>query len=130
MSRIIRNALAWVALLGSGGLHAQSAETHRCASIAAPVERLACYDAAFGAPKVDVAVENKRAVEEFGLSETEKRERDPMAAQAAPQPDRIEALASSSRWRKRPGRSCRWAPGSCERPADRPRNGRLICAWR
>ena len=94
MSRIIRNALFWVALLGSGGLQAQSAESHRCASVAAPVERLACYDAAFGAPKVDVAVENKRAVEEFGLSETEKRERDPLTAKAPPQPDRIEALVS------------------------------------
>lgn len=96
MSRVIPTLL--IALLGAAAHTSAAAEsnpTHACASIAAPSERLACYDAAFGAPKVDAAVAERRAVEEFGLSENEKRERDPLkAAEAAAEPKRIEARVS------------------------------------
>jgi hypothetical protein len=70
---------------------AGDATTHACARVVEPVDRLACYDAAFGAPVPDPVVVERRAVEEFGLSDSEKRERDPMKATAAVDPKRIEA---------------------------------------
>ena len=93
MARHTLSVLVLLGLLWSAAAVAQSpTPTHACAAIADPDERLACYDAAFGAPRVDPAVEERRAVEEFGLSETEKQQRDPAkAAKAAAEPKRIEA---------------------------------------
>jgi hypothetical protein len=97
----VAHSLRWrfvmLGLLGACGtaLAQDPAAPHRCAGIVEPSERLACYDAAFGAPRVDPVVAQKRAVEEFGLSDAEKQKRDPvLAAKAAAEPDRIEAAVT------------------------------------
>src|SRR5690606_11761779 len=77
VTRIVHPA-AIVVLLCCPVFAQAQATSHPCASEPEPVRRLACYDAAFGAPRVDPEVVEKRAVEEFGLRESEKRERDPM----------------------------------------------------
>lgn len=93
MTRIVHPA-AIVVLLCCPLFAQAQATSHPCASEPEPVRRLACYDAAFGAPRVDPEVVEKRAVEEFGLRESEKRERDPMRAQAPEEAKRIEAVVS------------------------------------
>lgn len=72
-------------------LGAQAVETHACASVADDKSRLACYDAAFGRsdkssggavvtprlPSLDAAVPPaQKAVNDFGLTETDRRARD------------------------------------------------------
>jgi hypothetical protein len=73
------------------------APAHPCAAVVAPLERLACYDAAFPRPATAVA-ESKAAAEaqarqEFGLSERERRERDTTSL-AEPIPERLESTVT------------------------------------
>ncbi|MGQ0801368.1 MAG: hypothetical protein ACT4NL_14820 [Pseudomarimonas sp.] len=77
--------------------NSDSAETHRCASIASPEQRLACFDAAFP-PVYDEqtraaarAAEAERARVEFGLSDKKVLEQR-TGVEFAPGPDRIEAV--------------------------------------
>jgi hypothetical protein len=89
---------ALLALCGPAPAAAQGqAPAHPCATVIKPVERLACYDAAF--PRSDSAVAEAKAVaeaqarQEFGLSERERRERD-SASLDAPVPDRLESTVT------------------------------------
>lgn len=93
MIRIAAHALFLLAIAAPLGLHAQASatSTHPCAATVDAAERLACYDAAFGAPAPNPAAVRERAVADFGLSETEKRERDPLQSKPADDPKRIEA---------------------------------------
>ena len=66
-------------------------QTHACASILQPAERLACYDQAFGAPHAaeQSAASMEEAREQFGLDQREKRERTPEPLRL-PEVDEIE----------------------------------------
>jgi hypothetical protein len=93
--RALAISVAALSLAGS----AIAAETHPCASVVDPNERLACYDAAF--PPVANAraaetAEARRARQEreFGLSGTQKIARTPEAEREA-LPDRIEAAVTT-----------------------------------
>lgn len=69
-------------------------QSHSCAGVAGPTERLACYDAVFP-PLSDpeaLAQAKEKAVAEFGLSSSQLRERTP---NHAPEPSRIEAAVAS-----------------------------------
>lgn len=71
-------------------------QTHACAGIASPTERLACYDTAFP-PLSDpeaLARAKEKAVAEFGLSQDQLRERDPNAARNV-DPSRIEGTVAA-----------------------------------
>jgi hypothetical protein len=77
---------------------AQSAPaSHPCTAVVAPLERLACYDAAF--PRSATAIAESKAVaeaqarQEFGLSERERRERDAPGL-AEPVPERLESTVA------------------------------------
>lgn len=80
-----------------------SDDTHPCAAVAEPDERLACYDAAYSRPAAAPAPEQADdavpaiANNEFGLSEAELRERDPERARAVLQS--IEARVVAQRRR-------------------------------
>ena len=75
---------------------------HECASVNSDSDRLACYDRAFGGPVKagdDLGAGGERTTEarrDFGLSESDKRVRDPEAARAS-RPDSIEATVSAVR---------------------------------
>jgi hypothetical protein len=79
---------------------ASAAESHACASVVDPVERLACYDAAF--PPADnvrigtetAEVQRARALQEFGLSGVQKQAREPKQVRDL-RPDQIEAAIKS-----------------------------------
>jgi hypothetical protein len=98
-SRIV---LTCIGLIGAGPVVAQegAAADHPCASIADDSQRLACYDEAFGRPRVVAASSPAAApaakvvvtdpVEEFGLSEAAKRARDPEKAKET-MPEQISA---------------------------------------
>jgi hypothetical protein len=68
--------------------------SHPCATVLAPLERLACYDAAFPRPATAVAASKAaaeaQAREEFGRSERERPERD-AAGLVEPVPERLES---------------------------------------
>lgn len=75
---------------------ASGPQSHDCAGIASPTERLACYDAAFpplSDPKA-LAQAKEKAVAEFGLSADQLRERDPNRARDL-EPSRIEATVAA-----------------------------------
>lgn len=71
-------------------------QSHDCAGVASPAERLTCYDTAFP-PVVDPearALAEEKAMKNFGLSETELRERDPDPNRAADR-SKIEATVTA-----------------------------------
>ena len=79
---------------------ASAAESHACAGVVDPVERLACYDAAFP-PSADARIgaesleaRRAKALQEFGLSGVQKQAREPDQVRDA-RPDRIEAAIKS-----------------------------------
>lgn len=90
-------AAAFALMLLAGTVVAQAGvESHACASVAEDSARLACYDAEFGRPATGAAparVPVAKAHEEFGLTEAEKRARDP--AKAEVQPERITGRVAS-----------------------------------
>lgn len=91
-------AITALALAMSGATVA--AESHPCASVVDPAERLACYDAAFPpADNVRIGTETAeaqraRALQEFGLSGVQKQAREPKQVRDL-RPDRIEATITS-----------------------------------
>jgi hypothetical protein len=75
---VLASALAGLAFAG-----AAFAQSHPCAQVVDPDERLGCYDKAFppaaGAkPAVDAAKRREQALRDFGLSKVQKAERDPV----------------------------------------------------
>jgi hypothetical protein len=99
MSIRLLHAFASAALALAVASGAPAAEpvagTHRCASVADPTERLACYDTAFPpaadarSGTVDRPSDRDKALSEFGLSKTQLRMRDPEGRDVSPH--RIEA---------------------------------------
>ena len=89
---------AGVLLVAATVSTAFAAESHRCAAIAEPAERLACYDAEFPPTVGAASLESLREKElkEFGLSQIQRRDNLP-ESQRASIPDRIEATVSSVR---------------------------------
>jgi hypothetical protein len=96
----VRAALlvAVLALLATLPAMAQpTPDSHPCARVSAPTERLACYDAAF--PRSTAAIAESKAIaeeqarQEFGLSERERRERDSTGL-TAPLPERLESTVT------------------------------------
>lgn len=108
---------ALVAGAAFAAVAAEPGETHGCASISDPTQRLACYDEAFGSPEPaaaasaatapaaaatpvgetvttgSVAGGQARGEEDFGFSEAELREREPDRARAEG-PKSIEAVVT------------------------------------
>ena len=78
---------------------AHAADSHKCASVVDPTERLACYDEAFPpAPGVrtaalDIEARRQEALRDFGLSKVQKAERDPV--RYAEEYDHIEAKVAN-----------------------------------
>jgi hypothetical protein len=96
VARIIRGVCT-LGLALATGLVGAAEPGHPCATIAEPGRRLACYDAAFGQP-AEIQVEaRERAEQEFGLSDAERRARDPVEATRV-EPDRIEASVTKVRY--------------------------------
>lgn len=102
MSNPLLHALASVAMALAVTTTATAAEPaaqgHRCANIADPAGRLACYDAAYppapGARSgVDVKAVREKALRDFGLNKTQLRVRDPDAMREV-SPGQIEATVT------------------------------------
>ncbi len=75
---------------------ARAAQSHPCAKVPDPDERLACYDQAFPpVPEARSGVEERRrqAVEDFGLNQRQVSDRRP-EGQGDVEPDRIEATVA------------------------------------
>ena len=79
---------------------AVAVESHPCAGVVDPTERLDCYDAAFP-PSADARIgtetleaKRARALQEFGLSGIQQRAREPDQVRDA-RPDRIEGTIKS-----------------------------------
>ena len=89
---------ATVVLVGATATTAFAAESHRCAAIAEPAERLACYDAEFPPVTGAASLESRREQElrDFGLNQMQRREKLP-ESQRVQIPDRIEAAVVSVR---------------------------------
>lgn len=88
-------ALVVLGLVPIATATASGPQSHACAGVSPPSERLACYDAAFP-PLSDpqaLAQAKEKAVAEFGLSDDQLRERDPARARDL-EPSRIEATVS------------------------------------
>jgi hypothetical protein len=102
VSRLTLNLGLWTLLAFAGSAPAAN-PGHPCAEIPESDRRLACYDAAFGVPPVAQEEREERAEREFGLSEAERRERDPVRA-AEETPDRIEANVRDLRYDDNGGR--------------------------
>lgn len=96
MWTILRRTLVLSALAMAMAPAVFAAESHACASVVDPTERLACYDAAFPpADNVRIGTETAeelraRALQEFGLSGAQKQAREPKQVRDA-RPERIEA---------------------------------------
>jgi len=85
--RAVAAAFALTLLAGTA-VAQEGVGSHACASVVEDSARLACYDAAFGRPAAGAAparVPVAKAREEFGLTEAEKRARDPAKAEAHPE---------------------------------------------
>lgn len=104
--------LPWLAVLVStcGDVAAAPPPTHPCASVVGPAERLACYDAAFGAPEPDadraanghariepepgeaaaVSQSPAKSIDQFGASPARERTSRTVSERELA-PDRIEA---------------------------------------
>ncbi len=89
---------ASVVLIAATATTAFAAETHRCAAIAEPAERLACYDAEFPPVTGAASLESRREQElrDFGLNQMQRREKLPVS-QRVEIPDRVEATVASVR---------------------------------
>jgi hypothetical protein len=94
--RIVRLAafapvIAALALAGQDA----AAQSHKCATVVDPTERLACYDEAFPPAEgvrttaLDREARRLEALRDFGLSKVQKAERDPEQYDSGP--ERIEA---------------------------------------
>ena len=102
--RIVRLAAFASALAGTAlAQGATAADSHKCASVVAPTERLACYDEAFPPAEgvqtaaMDAKARREEALRDFGLSKVQKAARDP--EQYDPGPARIEAAVAKVTYR-------------------------------
>lgn len=68
---------------------ASDADSHPCAAVVKPAERLACYDKAYPPPPAVYEAAASKAVDEFGLAKMEAPLRNPEAGPGA-DPARIE----------------------------------------
>lgn len=94
MTKSSMHALALVVLcsMPAVALASDPLPTHACAAISPAADRLACYDAAFPplADPAALAAAREKAVNEFGLSGIQLRERTPEHIRKL-SPDRIQA---------------------------------------
>lgn len=101
MSRPRLHVLVSLVVLMAMGLAAFAAEptaqSHRCASVVDPSDRLVCYDAAFppaANTKSEPEAQRLKALEEFGLRKTELRSNEPEHVRDIT-PELIEATIAS-----------------------------------
>ena len=90
---VLASALACLAAFAG----VAAAQTHPCAAVVDPDERLACYDKAFppgpdAKPAIDAAARREQARHDFGLSKVQRAERDPV--RYAEEFDHVEATVA------------------------------------
>jgi hypothetical protein len=96
---VFASALACLALLPA----VAAAQSHPCASVVDPTERLECYDKAFPpadgvrTAALDREARRQEALRDFGLSKVQKAERDPEQYEVGP--ERIEATITKLTYR-------------------------------
>jgi len=102
--RIVRQvAFASVIAAFVLGGHDAAAQSHKCATVVDPTERLECYDEAFppaeGVRTASIDREARRleALRDFGLSKVQKAERDPEQYDVGP--EKIEAAVTKVSYR-------------------------------
>jgi hypothetical protein len=99
--RLAAFASAIVAFALAG--HDAAAQSHKCATVVDPTERLACYDEAFPpaagvrTATLDREARRQEALRDFGLSKVQKAERDPEQYDVGP--ERIEATVTKVTYR-------------------------------